>query len=137
LLEPLFNDPELRQTNFVLLHGGWPYSRELTALLTKPNVYADFSMQGLLTGPGQLAHALRPWLSYVPEKVRFGTDAYPYSEQMGWEESAYVATHAGRTALGLALTGMLRDGEITRSRAAELAHLVLRGNAHRLYRLPD
>jgi predicted TIM-barrel fold metal-dependent hydrolase len=38
LLEPLFNDPQLRKTNFVLLHGGWPYVREIAALLQKPNV---------------------------------------------------------------------------------------------------
>ena len=25
LLESLFNDPELRKTNFVMLHGGWPF----------------------------------------------------------------------------------------------------------------
>ena len=47
LLEPLFNDPALRKTNFVLLHGGWPFSQQLTALLTKPNVWVE---QGLFTG---------------------------------------------------------------------------------------
>jgi predicted TIM-barrel fold metal-dependent hydrolase len=142
LLEPLFNDPEFRasgpslhQTNFVLLHGGWPFSRELTALLTKPNVYTDFSMQGLVLGPSELAQVLRSWLEYVPEKVLFGTDAYPYSDQMGWEESAYISSQTGRTALGIALTGMLHDGEITGGRAAELARMVLRGNAHKLYGL--
>jgi uncharacterized protein len=30
LLEPLFNDPALRKTNFVMLHGGWPFGRQLT-----------------------------------------------------------------------------------------------------------
>ncbi len=137
LLEPLFNDPELRKTNFVLLHGGWPFTRELTALLTKPNVYVDFSMQGLLTGPNELAQVLRPWLNYVPEKVLFGTDAYPYSEQLGWEESAYLGAHAGRDALGLALTGMLRDGDISRVRAEEVARMVMRENARKLYYLPN
>jgi predicted TIM-barrel fold metal-dependent hydrolase len=135
LLEPLFNDPSLRTTNFVLLHGGWPFSRELTALLTKPNVYVDFSVLGLIEYPSALAAELRAWLEYVPEKVLFGTDAYPYSEQMGWEESAYVSSQTGRIALGIALTGMLRDGEITRGRAQELARMVLRGNAHKLYGL--
>ncbi|MFL6306698.1 MAG: amidohydrolase, partial [Candidatus Sulfotelmatobacter sp.] len=41
LLEPLFNDPRLKNTNFVLLHGGWPFVRETAALLQKPNVYVD------------------------------------------------------------------------------------------------
>ncbi|HXP86148.1 MAG TPA: amidohydrolase family protein [Bryobacteraceae bacterium] len=135
LLEPLLDDPALRQTKFVMLHGGWPFTRELTGLLTKPNAYVDFSVQGLITEPGALAAVLRAWLEYVPEKVLFGTDAYPYSEELGWEESGYIAAHAGRDALGIALTGMMADGEISRARAAELARLVLRDNARRLYGL--
>jgi len=38
-------------------------------------------------------------------------------------------------ALGIALTGMLRDGEIDRARAVELARMVLRDNARTLYKL--
>ncbi len=135
LLEPLFNDPSLRKTNFVMVHGGWPFTREITALLTKPNVYLDFSQQTLLNEPREVSAAIRAWLEYVPEKVLFGTDAYPYSAEMGWEEAGYIAASAGREALGLALTGMLRDREITRPRASELARLVLRDNARRLYGL--
>ena len=55
LLEPLFNDPALRKTNFVMVHGGWPFTREIGALLTKPNAYLDFSEQSLLLGPASLA----------------------------------------------------------------------------------
>jgi predicted TIM-barrel fold metal-dependent hydrolase len=135
LLESAFNDPRLHGTNFVLLHGGWPFTREITALLTKPNVYTDFSAQTLLNYPRAVAQVLREWLELAPEKVLFGTDAYPYSDESGWEQSAWVATSGGRQALGLALTGMLNDGEITRDRAFELAHLVLHDNAAKLYHL--
>jgi predicted TIM-barrel fold metal-dependent hydrolase len=137
LLEPLFNDPALRRTNFVLLHGGWPFERQLTALLTKPNVYADFSAQSFMNYPRNTAAAIRAWLEYVPEKVLYATDAYPYAPpDAGWEEVASVANASGREALGIALTGMLRDREITRPRAIELARMVLRDNARALYRLP-
>ena len=44
-----------------------------------------------------------------------------------------VTARNGREALGIALTGMLRDGEISRERANEIARLVLRGNAETLY----
>jgi uncharacterized protein len=135
LLESVFNDPRLRGTNFVMLHGGWPFTREITALLTKPNVYADFSEQTLLNYPGAVAQVLREWLEFAPDKVLFATDAYPYSEEMGWEQSGWIASSTGRQALGLALTGMLNDGEITRDRAFELAHMVLHNNAAKLYRL--
>ncbi len=135
LLESVVNDPSLHQTNFVLLHGGWPFTREITALLTKPNVYADFSAQTLLNYPQSMSRILREWLEFAPDKVLFGTDAYPYSEENGWEQSGWIAMHTTREALGLALTGMLNDGEITRPRALELAHMVLHDNAAKLYRL--
>jgi uncharacterized protein len=133
LLESVFNDPELRRTRFVMVHGGWPFTSQAGALLTKPNVYLDYSAQSLLLAPATLARSLREWLEWVPEKVLFGTDAYPYSDELGWEESAWIAAKRGREALAIALTGMVRDGEISRERAFELARMVLRENARKLY----
>jgi hypothetical protein len=137
LLESIFNDPEMRKTKFVMLHGGWPFIREIAALLTKPNVYLDYSAQSLLLTPSTLGQSLREWLEWVPEKVLFGTDAYPYSDELGWEESAWIAAKRGREALAIALTTMMRDGEISKERAFELARMVLRGNAQNLYGFPE
>lgn len=53
----------------------------------------------------------------------------------GWEEKTWLAARSSRAALALALTGMNRDGQLTRAQALELARLVLRGNAERLYDL--
>lgn len=135
LLEPLLNDHTLRKTIFVMVHGGWPFTRELTPLLTKPNAYLDFSEQTSFNTPHDIAEVLRGWLAYVPEKVLFATDAYPASPQNGWEESGYIAANTAREALARALTGMMRDREITRERAVELANMVLRDNARKLYGL--
>ena len=135
-LESVLNDPKLRKTNFVMLHGGWPFTREVAALLSKPNAYTDFSSQTFSNYPRAVAGAIREWLEYAPEKVMFATDAYPFSEEMYWEEAGWVAATTGRQALGLALTEMMRDGEITRTRAIEIAHMVLRDNARKLYNLP-
>jgi predicted TIM-barrel fold metal-dependent hydrolase len=135
LLESVLEEPSLRKTRFVMLHAGWPFTREITALLERPNAYLDFSSQDLRQTPASLAGDIRGWLEAVPEKVLFGTDGYPYSEQLGWEESAWVAAHTAREALARALTGMMRDGEITRERALELARMVLRENAQKLYGL--
>jgi predicted TIM-barrel fold metal-dependent hydrolase len=135
-LQGVLNDPALRKTKFVMVHGGWPFTREVAALLTKPNAYADFSEQTFMNYPRAVAGAIREWLEYAPEKVLFATDAYPFSEEMGWEEAGWVAANTGRQALGLALTEMMHDGEITRARATEIAHLVLRDNARKLYNLP-
>ncbi len=134
LLEPVFNDPRLRKTNFVLLHGGWPYVREIGALLQKPNVYLDISSEDLIISPRTEAQWLREWLEVQPEKVLFATDGYPYSDEFGWPESIWIANRNARQALGIALTGMLRDQEITRKRAREIARMMLRGNAEVLYK---
>src|ERR1035438_173475 len=61
--------------------------------------------------------------------------SFPYSDEMGWEESGWIAAHRARQALAIALTAMIRDGEISRGRALELANLVLRDNARKLYGL--
>jgi predicted TIM-barrel fold metal-dependent hydrolase len=134
-LEPLFDDPSLRKTKFVMVHGGWPFVHEIGALLTKPNAYLDFSAQDLLLPPAVFSATLHEWLSVTPDKVLFGTDAYPYSDEMGWEESAWIASKNAREALGRALTDMMRAGEITSTRARELARMVLRENAKALYKL--
>jgi uncharacterized protein len=135
LLEPLLDDPTLRKTTFVMIHGGWPFTREITPLLTKPNAYVDYSEQTAFNAPHDTAEVLRGWLSYIPEKVLFATDAFPFAPELGWEESGLIAANAGREALGRALTGMMRDKEITREQAVALARLVLRDNARKLYGL--
>jgi hypothetical protein len=67
--------------------------------------------------------------------VLFGTDAFDGGKDQSWEAGAYLGSFAARRALGLALTGMLRDGVITRQRAEELARMVMRENAAALYGL--
>jgi predicted TIM-barrel fold metal-dependent hydrolase len=136
LLEQTFNDPALRQTNFVMVHGGWPFEHEAGVMLIKPNVYADFSTQTFLRSTQALSEVLRGWLEWYPEKVLFGTDSYPDDTPLAnWEEKLWLTTRTAREALALALTQMLRAGEITRQRAEELAHMVLRDNAGKLYGL--
>jgi predicted TIM-barrel fold metal-dependent hydrolase len=134
LLEPLFNDPRLRKTNFVLLHGGWPFIHEIGSLLQKPNVYLDLSQQSLMISPRTMSSWLREWLELFPEKILYATDAYPYSQSMGWEEAAWIANQNIRTSLGMALTGMMQDKQITEPEAEKLAHQVLHTNAESLYK---
>lgn len=137
LLEPALNEATLRATRFVLIHGGWPFDRQAGVMLIKPNVYADFSAQNFLRSPRALSETLRAWLEWYPEKVLFGTDAYPdpNTPLAGWEEMLWLANDTAREALAMALTGMMNDGQITRARAVELARMVLRENAIKLYAL--
>lgn len=133
LLEPMFNDPALRATNFVMLHAAWPYTDQVATLLYKPNVYADFSAMTFLLYPEKLAGCLRTWLEFAPEKVLFGTDACSPGPGGNWEELAWMTAQTGRRALGLALTGMVSDGHVSEAQALTLARAVLRDNAAKLY----
>lgn len=135
VLEPVLNDPGLRGTQFVLLHGGFPFAREARALAYKPNVYVECSGLTFSLSARELGEVLRSWLEFVPEKVLFGTDAFEISPEVGWADHGWLTISSGRRALALALTGMLQDGEITRERASELARMVLRDNAVKLYKL--
>ncbi|HZI40805.1 MAG TPA: amidohydrolase family protein, partial [Gemmatimonadaceae bacterium] len=133
ILEPTFNDSTLRATSFVMIHGGWPLHAQTQSMLSKPNVYADISMMVLVAEPRELANSLRSWLTAWPEKVLFGTDAFDGGPDQGWEEGVWLGASTARRALALALTGMMRDGEIDRPRAEALARMVLRENAAKLY----
>ena len=76
-------------------------------------------------------------LEFYPEKVLFGTDLYPLTPQINSEETGYQTETAARTALALALTGMMLDGEITRQQASTIAHMVVHDNAAKLYGIGD
>jgi predicted TIM-barrel fold metal-dependent hydrolase len=134
-LEPIFNDPSLRKTKFVMLHGSWPFTREAGTLILKPNVFIDFSAYYYLTYPAQAAKDLRFLLEMAPEKVLYGSDASPFSDNIGWEETALIASKLHRQELGMAITAMIDDGEITTDRGKKLVHMVLRDNARQLYGL--
>ncbi|HEU5180684.1 MAG TPA: amidohydrolase [Candidatus Polarisedimenticolia bacterium] len=135
LLEPMLNDAALRATDFVIVHGGGAYAAHAGSMLWKPNVYVDTSAMALLYTPRKLSEVLRDWLTLYPEKVLFGTDAAALGPDLGWEVSAWVATRNAREALAMALTNMMRDGEVSRPRAEEIATMVMRENAGKLYKL--
>jgi predicted TIM-barrel fold metal-dependent hydrolase len=89
-----------------------------------------------MESPQHLAGSLRYWLEWFPEKILFGTDLWPNGvPELDWEEIGWQANDTARRALGIALTGMMRDGEITRAQALEFARDVMHDNARRLYHI--
>jgi predicted TIM-barrel fold metal-dependent hydrolase len=138
LLESVLDDVSLRKTNFVLLHGGaGPFTKEVAFLLMKPNVYTDYSEQTWLLSTRRLSDVVRDFLEWYPEKTLFGTDLFPGAAEFDWEEVGWMTSQNAREALAIALTEMIHDGEITHARALELARMVLRGNAEKLYGWED
>jgi predicted TIM-barrel fold metal-dependent hydrolase len=135
LLMPMLLDTALRRTTFVLVHGGFPSAAATRVLFAKPNVFVDFSSQAFLSSTRELSEVLRKWLEFRPEKVMFGTDAYSIRPEIGWEEVAWMTNESSRRALAIALTGMIEDGEIDRTRAFQVARMVLSETARSVYGL--
>jgi predicted TIM-barrel fold metal-dependent hydrolase len=135
LLSSVLNDPSLRGTTFVLLHGGTPFERTVSALILKPNVFVDMSMLALLWSPAELSRTIRPWLEMMPEHVLFGTDAGPTGPGLGWEETTWLASRNARAALSAALEVMADERVVNVDRGREIARRVLHDNAAELYHL--
>lgn len=134
-LENILSDPQYRQTAFVLLHGGYPFSQETILLASKPNVFIDSSAMPLILYPSNLARIFKEWLTFYPEKILFGTDAEVFGEG-GAEETYWLAAETGRQALALALSEMVQEGRCDETEAVRLTRLVLHDNAAKLYGLP-
>jgi uncharacterized protein len=133
-LENVVRDPKHQATTFVLIHGGYPYDREAILLASMKNVYIDSSATELLLYPAEFKNVLRRWLEFYPEKVTFGTDAFPYNEALGVEEVYWMGVHTSRTALAAALAEMIAAREITEPQALKMAHGYLHDNAAALYK---
>lgn len=132
-LENVLKDPRYLSTTFVLIHGGYPYFREVIWLAAMPNVYLDSSEVETLVFPSEMKNVLKLWLETYPDKVTFGSDAYPYSAALGSEETYWLGVYSARDALAAALAEMVASNEVTEEKAIEIAHGYLHDNALRLY----
>jgi hypothetical protein len=134
-LENVLRDPRYLSTTVVLIHGGYPFEHQAITLASMPNVWLDSSGTGsFVMFPDQFKRVLRDWLETYPDKITFGTDAFPVDEKMGAEEIYWMGVHNGRTALAAALAEMIVAREISESQAMAMAHGYLHDNAANLYK---
>ena len=132
-LENVVKDPRYLETTFVLIHGGYPYFRQVIWMASMKNVYIDTSEIEVLLYPSELKNVLKLWFETYPEKITFGTDAYPYSAALGSEVGYWLGVRSARDALAAALAEMVAAGEITEATALKFAHGYLHDNAVGLY----
>jgi predicted TIM-barrel fold metal-dependent hydrolase len=132
-LEDVLRDPRYDSITFVLLHGGLPYDRQVIWLAARRNVYIDSSLTDLFLYPSEFKDTLKYWLSIYPEKVSFGSDAFPFNEALGAEETYWLSVKSSREALAAALAELVSEGAFSRERALEIARGYLHDNAARLY----
>jgi hypothetical protein len=135
-LENILRDPRYKDTTFVLIHGGYPYDQQSIWLASLPNVYLDSSEFILLVFPTEYSHILRRWLEIFPEKIVFGSDAFPYSREVNVPATYWLGVQTARTALAAALAEMVSAGEITETKALAIARGYFHDNTARLFGLP-
>jgi hypothetical protein len=128
LLRPLLEDRRFASVPFVLLHGAYPYVRELSYLAALyPNVHVDLGL-AIPHVASDLPGVVRQALSLAPtSRVLFSSDA------SGVPDLYWLAARWGRRALGTVLEELVRDGALGGDEALEVAEDILGRNAARLY----
>src|ERR1700732_3381204 len=132
-LENVLRDPRYSNVNFVLIHGGYPYTLDMIWLTAAKNVYTDSSLMGYYVYPSELKSILKQWISLYPDKIMFGSDAFPFNDAVGAEEPFWLAARSARTAVAAALAELVSEGACSEDKALELAHMYLHDNAAKLY----
>jgi hypothetical protein len=132
-LENVLRDPRYKNVNFVLIHGGYPYTLDMIWLTAAKNVYTDSSLMGYYVYPSELKNILKQWISLFPEKIMFASDAFPFNDAVGAEETFWLAARSARTAVAAALAELVSEGAFTEDQAVELARMYLHDNAAKLY----
>lgn len=129
-LESVFSDIRFLDTNFLILHAGYPFADKLKPLLEKRNVFVEFSAVNWMVFEDELAGILHDWLRYpgASEKIMFGSDA-------GAPVFFWIAAENTRRALRRALIRLIDDGLITEDQAVLIAGRIMRENALRLHGL--
>jgi uncharacterized protein len=132
-LENVVRDPRYSKVKFVLIHGGYPYTLDMIWMTAAKNVYTDSSLMGYYVYPSELKNVLKQWVSLFPEKMMFASDAFPFNDAVGAEETYWLAVRSARTAIAAALAELVSEGAFNEAKALELARLYLHDNAARLY----
>jgi uncharacterized protein len=132
-LENVLRDPRYAKVKFVLIHGGYPYTLDMIWMTAAKNVYTDSSLMGYYVYPSELKNILKQWISLFPERMMFGSDAFPFGDAVGAEETFWLAVRSARTALAAALAELVSEGVFGEDKALELARMYLHDNAAHLY----
>ena len=132
-LENVLRDPRYKIVRFVLIHGGYPHTLEMIWMTAAKNVFTDSSLMGYYVYPSELKNILKQWISLYPERMMFGSDAFPFNDAVGAEETFWLAARSARTAVAAALAELVAEGAFTETRALDLARMYLHDNAAKLY----
>ena len=131
-LTPAITDPDLQETTFVLLHGGYPWCSAAGYIASHhPNVFVDLSEFNPATSIG-IERYFQEILEFAPfTKLMFGSDGLGIPE-LNW----YGAVLAKR-AMANILTKFINDRLISSEQAEDYAADIFYNTARQVYGLPD
>lgn len=129
-LESVFSDMRFKNTNFLMLHAGYPFWDKLKPILEKRNTFVEFSAVNWFVYEDELERILYEWLSYpgASEKIMFGSDA-------GVPVFFWIASKNSRKALYSALSKLIERGIIDEEKGISIAEKIMRGNATKVHKL--
>jgi predicted TIM-barrel fold metal-dependent hydrolase len=132
-LRPVLEDASIRGAPIVLLHAGYPFTREAGYLAAVyPNVYLDLGLAIPLLSVVGMAAVVRAGFELTPlTKLLVSTDAHLVPELF------YLGARWGRRALGTELERAVSDGDLIAAEAERAGAMILRDNAAKLYGLAD
>lgn len=119
---------ELADAKICFLHGAYPFCSQLGPMvMSRPNIYIDFSWMTILLTPDTLAGYIKEWLEVAsPWNILFGIDATGLAQFYGdW---------CGRKALAIALSRLIQEMRITAADARGIAAGIMRNNALSFYK---
>jgi len=130
LLAPFLRQPEFLKTKVVLLHAGYPWTKQAGQLAhTFPHVWVDM---GQVTPWASLSivECYRDVMAWAPlSKIVIGSGGH------GSPEIAWLAALTAKVALTEVLGDAIRLGLMATKSAEAAAHMILHDNAARLYKL--
>jgi predicted TIM-barrel fold metal-dependent hydrolase len=126
LLVNLFR--EYKEARFDVFHGSYPYTGELASLAKNfPNVYADLCWLHIIS-PFKARQTLSEWLDTIPSNKIFG-----FGGDYRFIEGVYGHAVIARYNIARVLTEKVEEGIYSKSEAVQIAHKLLKDNAHELF----
>ena len=116
------------KTKFILFHGGWPWTGETGAILTRHGSHVWIDSVWLPTISFTAAkRAFHEWLEVMPsDRILWGADC-------NHGEGIYGATELTRRALAEVLAEKVERGDLLEEHALRIGRQILRENALKLF----
>lgn len=121
---------EYPDIDFILFHGGYPYGGELATLAKNfPNVYIDMCWTYVIS-PSYSERYLHEWLETIPANKILG-----FGGDYSFVEAIYAHSVMARKVISKVLVEKVRSGYMTEKEAIDVAKMILRENALRIFKL--